>query len=123
MVGADPVEPAGLVPCGDSDTGESLCQTCDIYRLVENVFGWIFGLAAVVAAIIIVVGGMRMVTSAGNQMAKADARKWIGSAVVGFVLIMSAWILVELLIGVLYGSDEPGSIWEPLQCVAQPNDP
>ena len=112
---AEEFVPGGLVPCGDS--GLQSCKSCHLYQLVENVFTWIFGAAAVVAAIIIVIGGMRMVTAGGNQMAKRDARKWIGTAAVGFVLIMSAWVLVELLIGTLSGQAAAGSIWSSFTCV------
>ncbi len=107
-----------LVPCGDA--GQASCQTCHIYQLIENVFSWIFGVAFVIMVIIIVVSGLRMVTAGGNQMAKKDARKWIGTAVIGFVLIMSAWMLVELLIATLYGQADAGSIWTSFECVDQP---
>lgn len=116
--------PTDLVPCGDMMDGEEqpACQTCHVYALIENVFQWIFGVATVVVSIIIVVGGMRMVTSAGNQQAKRDARKLIGSAVIGFILIGSAWMLIELLIATLAGAPDAESIWVSIECVAQPGE-
>ena len=75
----------GLVPCGGA--GQDPCETCHFYVLTADVFAWIFGVAAAIVAVIIVVGGLRLVSSGGNQMAKRDARKWIGTAIVGFVLV------------------------------------
>ena len=116
--------PTDLVPCGDTLDGveQSDCQACHVYALVENVFQWIFGVATVIVSIIIVTGGVRMATSAGNQQAKRDARKLIGAAVVGFILIGSAWMLIDLLIATLAGVPEADSILVSIECVAQPGE-
>ncbi len=110
-----PLIPDELVPCGDS--GQDACQTCHIYELVENVFQWIFGISFVIVAIIIVVGGIRLATSGGNSQAKSDARKLIGTSIVGFILIGSAWVLVELLIATLSGVPDASGIFTSIQCV------
>lgn len=110
--------PTDLVPCGDS--GEAACQTCHLYTLVENIFEWFFGIAALIVTIFIIVGGMRMVTSGGNQQAKKDARKMIGTAVVGFALVGSAWVLVDLLIATLAGAPTGSGIFTSIACVVQP---
>jgi hypothetical protein len=111
--------PDELVPCGDP--GQPTCQTCHLYQLVENVFAWVFGLATFVVIVLIIYGGFRLATSTGNQMAKRDARKIISSAIIGFVLVLSAWMLVELMITTLSGAEGSGSIWTSLQCVDQPD--
>ena len=113
-----PETPDSLVPCGDG--GLPSCQTCHIYALIDNVFSWIFGISFIILAIIIIISGLRMVTAGGNQMAKKDARKWIGTATVGFALIAGAWMLVELLIATLYGQPEASGIWSSFECVDQP---
>jgi hypothetical protein len=110
--------PTDLVPCGDAD--QAPCQTCHIYALIENVFNWLFGVSAIIVTIIIVVGGVRFATSGTNQQVKRDTRRLITTAIVGFILIGSAWVLVEFLIATLMGSDTDGSIFSSIQCVPQP---
>lgn len=107
----------GLVPCGDP--GQPACQTCHIYALVENVFAWVFRLAGIVVTIIIVYGGMRLVTSVGNAVAKSEARKIISAAIVGFILIGCSWFIIKFTLNVLAGNDGATGVWSSLECVAQ----
>jgi hypothetical protein len=111
--------PTDLVPCGDTLDGveQPACQACHVYALAENVFTWIFGVASLIVTIIIVVGGLRLVTAAGNQQVKQSARRLITTAIVGFVLIGSAWVLVELLIATLMGVETDGTIFSSIECV------
>lgn len=109
--------PDELVPCGDP--GQETCQTCHFYQLTRNVSQWLFGLTTFIVILLIIYGGLRLAASTGNQVAMRDARKLIGSAVVGFALVLSSWILVDLMIGVLSGSPTDG-IWDSFQCVKQP---
>jgi hypothetical protein len=118
---AIPAIPTDLVPCGD-DTDDSACQACHLYVLVENVFEWFFGVSAVIVSIIIVVGGVRLATSGGNQQAKRDNRRLIRTAIVGFILVGSAWVLVDLLISTLANSADSASIFSSIECVEQPNE-
>lgn len=110
----------GLVPCGDP--GQSACQTCHFFTLVQNIFRWVFGLASTLVTIIIVLGGLRLVTSAGNAVAKSEARKIISAAIIGFILIGCSWFIIEFALKALAGYSDEG-IWSSLQCVAQPNPP
>lgn len=112
---------SGLVPCGNP--GQASCQTCHLYQLVENVADWFFGVASMIATILIIYGGFRLSTSTGNVEAKKNSRKLVFTAIGGFILILSAWYLVTLLIAVLSGvSADDASIWSSLECVAQPGE-
>lgn len=113
--------PDELVPCGDA--GQPSCQTCHVYQLVENVFAWVFGMLLIVGAIVIVIGGARLVLSGGNQMAKRDARKIIRTALISIILVGSAWTIIDITIATLYGQSDAGGIWTSLQCVNQPLEP
>lgn len=113
--------PTDLVPCGDAN--QQACQTCHVYALVENVFDWIFGVSAIIVTIIILVGGIRIVTAGGNQQTMRSARKFVGTAIVGFILIGSSWVLVDLLIATLSGETSARGIFSSIQCVDQPLQP
>lgn len=113
--------PDELVPCGDE--GQQSCQACHLYQLVENIFAWVFGMLLVVGAIMIVIGGIRLVFSGGNQMAKRDARKMVKTAIISIILVGSAWTIIDITIATLSGQSDAGGIWTSLQCVNQPLQP
>lgn len=110
---------ADVVPCGDP--GQPKCQTCHVYQLVSNVVDWFFGIAATVAAILIAYGGLLIVISNGNASLQQRGRSFISAAIIGFIMILSAWFIIDFTIGVLTGTEDDASIFEPLQCVEQPD--
>ena len=57
---------AGQVPCGD--VGERPCEFCHVGILANNVVDWLVGILSVLVAVILVVAGIRLATSAGNVM-------------------------------------------------------
>jgi hypothetical protein len=100
---------AQLVPC------ENDCNTCDIITLLDNVFDWLVAILTIFFALIVVVSGLQMVTSVGNVSAKASAKKRVMNALVGLVLVLGAWVLVDLVLKTLLdGSFGP---WNSVQCI------
>jgi Type IV secretion system pilin len=111
------VAAAGLVPCGGS--GEPLCQTCHVVALISNVSDWLVLLLGIVAAIIIVVSGLQIVMSVGNTGAVTQARRRIYSMLIGYVILLSGWLLLDLGLKMLL-SDAAYGTWNVIQCTVQP---
>ena len=109
---------AGLVPCGG--TGEPACQFCHVVKLVELVSDWLVTILTIIFAIIIVVAGLRMVVSSGDVNAKVSAKKMIINAAVGFMIVLAAWILIDLGMKALVESDSDLGPWNSIQCIIQP---
>ena len=110
---------AGLVPCGGS--GEEACQMCHTVQLINGVTAWLVGILSVVAAIMFVVAGFKLVASGGNPGAKEDAKNMITNVAIGFVIVLTAWLLIDLMMKSLLGSDSAGvGPWNVIQCVDQP---
>src|SRR6056297_744604 len=78
----------GLVPCGR--TGQADCQTCHVVQLVSNVNAWLVGILAIVASIMFVIAGFRLVTSNGNPSVLQDAKSMIINVAIGFVIVLAA---------------------------------
>lgn len=78
--------------CQPDTAGSSLTQTI---KKVINVISVIAGAAAV---LMIIVGGFRYVTSAGNAEATKAARNTIVYAVVGLIIIALAQIIVHFVL-------------------------
>lgn len=117
VVPALPVEAAGLVPCGGQ--GEVPCQACHVTELINNVVAWLFVVLSIVAAILIMIAGFKLVTSGGNSGALSSAKETLVNILIGFIILMGGWIIIDtfmkaLVTGQVYG------IWNQIQCTNQP---
>ncbi len=106
---------AGLIPCGD--TVEDRCDKsfCNVLKLVDNVSDWLVGIAGILLVILIIVGGLKMVLSMGNASAKQDARRFISTAVIGYLILLMAWFVVDTFLK-FYTVDPEWGVWNPLVC-------
>jgi len=112
---------AGLVPCGGA--GEPACQACYVVELMNNVLDWLIGILSVVFAIIVVTAGFNLVTSTGSTSAKEKAKSMVTNAIVGFVIVLAAWLLIDYGMRFLVaepGDSVPFGTWNTVQCVTQP---
>ena len=68
---------------------------------IETYAVYLFSLAMIIGAIlafaVLIYGGFRYVTSAGNPLAMADARKWIWGAILGLILLLCAWLIIGII--------------------------
>ncbi len=107
---------AGIVPCDGPD-----CQTCHFIQLGNNILTWIVGVMATICAIVIAVAGLKMVTAGGDTGAISNAKSMITNVIIGFVILLAAWLIVDTVMKVLVGGTLPGfGPWNKIQCVTQP---
>ncbi|MCX6793326.1 MAG: pilin [Candidatus Falkowbacteria bacterium] len=66
--------------------------------IVARVIRIILGFLGIVAVIIILLGGFKWMTAAGNEDKVAEARKLIISGVIGLVIIMAAFGIAQFVI-------------------------
>ena len=113
---------AGLVPCGG--TNEPVCQGCHFLVLIDNIFDWLVTILSVVFAIMIVSAGIKMVVSGGNPEAKTTAKKRVINAIIGFIIVLSAWLLVDFGLKALLDDGSTGGPalgpWNSIQCAVLP---
>ena len=86
----------GLVPCKGTD-----CTFCDLIKLVENIVNFLWSLAAVVAGAMLVYGGFIMMTAGGDQGKVKEGKGIITQALIGFIIMFVAWILINLVLSVI----------------------
>ncbi|MFH0818518.1 MAG: pilin [Patescibacteria group bacterium] len=60
-------------------------------ELVVSVINWILGLLALVAVIMILIGGFMWMTAGGNEEKVEKAKKLLIAAIIGLVIILAAW--------------------------------
>lgn len=68
-------------------------------------------LAAPLATLSIIIGGILMITAGGNESQLQRGRQIFSYAVIGFVIALGAWLIVDLILQQLL---DPGSFTNPL---------
>lgn len=95
---------AGLVNCGNGSydkAGNKISDACtvgDLFVGVIIITNFLIAFAGLVAVFFIILSGFRMVTAAGNPGEFGKARKGLAGAVIGFVLTLIAFLLINTLI-------------------------
>lgn len=108
---------AGLVPCGGP--GEDPCQFCSVVKLINNVVDWLGVVLFIIVALIIAVMGLRLVSSVGAVEAKTQAKRIIANVIVGYIIFLAGWLIVDFGMKVMV-DDPTYGVWNDIQCVAQP---
>ncbi len=91
----------GLVPCTGLD-----CTFESIMELFANIFNWLIGLAGLVAMGFIVWAAARMLYWSFLEDAEAElvsAKRTLTRAIVGFVIVAAAWVIVNTVITIVSG--------------------
>ncbi|PCI29644.1 hypothetical protein COB55_01735 [Candidatus Wolfebacteria bacterium] len=89
-----------LVPCDDD------CGFNHLVELVNNIINFlIFYVSIPVAAIVFAVAGFKYVTAAGNESKIKEAHGMFSKVVVGLIIALSAFLIVELITSNLLGDD------------------
>jgi len=72
-----------------------------IEDVIENVTNWVLGIAGSLAVLFIIISGIRYITSAGNQAQHEAAKKNLTSAIIGLVIILISFVIVQVISRVL----------------------
>lgn len=72
-------------------------QNLTIPGLISTAISFLFIIAAVVFFFVLVIGGIRWITSGGDKANTEAARGQITSGLIGLVIVFSAWAIVTLL--------------------------
>lgn len=93
------VSQAALVPCGTSTT--PACTWCHLMLLGKNIIDFLMYLVFPLAAVMIVIGGITIMTAAGSPAKVVNGRKIIMSAVVGILIALLSWLIIDTIIKIL----------------------
>jgi hypothetical protein len=69
-----------------------------IVNTVNNAVSWGLGIVAILAVVFIIYGGFRMVAAAGNEEQVKAGRETIIYAVIGLVVVILSWVIVNSII-------------------------
>lgn len=68
---------------------------------VENIYNGVLAIAGIVAVIFVIVGGIKYSLSSGNPQEASKAKDTILYAIIGLVVVMSAFVIVRVVTGLV----------------------
>jgi hypothetical protein len=111
--------PSKLVPC-DGALG-NVCDACDLVELGQNILNWLIGITVFLVGIALAVGGLMLVMSAGDQGKRTRAKEIFTNAIVGLIILLASWLIVDTLLKVFLPDDgvlKGFGPWNQIQCSA-----
>ena len=91
-------EPNRPIPRGDVSPKEALF------------FAVALSLLGIVAVVIVLIGGFRIMTAGGNEEKVTEGRKWLFSGIIGIAIVLSAWAIARFILGSLSEATNSGYV-------------
>jgi hypothetical protein len=74
----------------------------DPRTVIMNIIEIALGFLGIIAVVIVLLGGFKWMTAAGNEDKVEEAKKILGAGVIGLVIVLSAWALTTFVINTIY---------------------
>lgn len=110
----------GLVACEGTD-----CSACNLVDMANTGIILLFGFVGMIFAVLMTIAGFGLVTSGGSQSALEAAKSKFQNAIIGLIIVMAAWLLVDTLLKSLLQGGDLGTTftgwgpWSEVQCSDQ----
>lgn len=116
-----------LVPCGLSSNNSFVntdpndatgCNLCYFGQLIQNIINFLVILSIPLSAGLFAWAGLLLFTSGANPTGKAKAKKIFYNVIIGLVIALSGYLIVQTLMNTLLNSSLSGGgwSWNSLQC-------
>ncbi len=90
------------------NTGETIPSAPDwgcIMQTVQNTVNFAITIGMIIAILYIVYSGFLFVMSAGNPSSREAAKTRLNNVVIGFVVVLAAWLVIDFVMKKLYNPD------------------
>jgi len=99
----------GITTVDNSLNGTLGKSNTDPRTLIVNILNIALGFLGVIAVGIILFGGFKWMTAAGNEDKVEEAKKVLSAGVIGLLIVLSSWALATYAIGALYNTTQSSS--------------
>lgn len=107
-----------FVTCQGSYTDP--CSICHLLEMLNRIMRFVLVTMVSVFFILVAFAGFRLATGVGNP----DVTKLIGTVlrngVIGFVIMLSAWLIVDTILKIMMDESESIGMWNEVLCESQP---
>ena len=80
---------------GITDAGINISNKQDVTAVIARVIDWALYLSGAIAVIFVIVGGYRYLTAGGSEETATKARQTVINALIGLVIIILAYVIVN----------------------------
>lgn len=85
-----------------------VCRICPcgfggVLAIIQNLINFLIAISIIIATLIMVWAGVMYIMSATNPESRSTANKMLMNAVIGIMIILSAWLMVDFVMKTLYG--------------------
>lgn len=91
----------GLVPCGHGVSDE--CRLSDLTGMVQIITQFLLYIGVFIGVLMISFAGLTLVLSQGNEGAMEKAKSRIWNVVIGFTIILLAYMIINTILYLLTG--------------------
>jgi len=91
-----------------TEFGTTLATKSDrsVQEIIASVINIVLGFLGIIAVLIILAGGFKWMTAAGNEDKVGEARSMITQGLIGLVIVFAAWAIASFVIGQLKSAAE-----------------
>ena len=92
----------GIVPCGKAANGSDACTITDFFVMLAIIYDFIVKwIATPLAVLMLVIGGVLMLISAGNPVLLKKGQDFFWAAIIGLVLVFCSWLIINFIMTAL----------------------
>lgn len=118
---AFPAAAALVAPCTGTTPGVegTICTLCDLFATGQNIFNFMINIAAALMGIGVLYGGILLMIAGGNEDLHRKGIDAVRRAVIGFVIVFGAWVIINTILVALGGSAQPRGFpwpWNEVRC-------
>ena len=91
----------GSAPIGPDGGPTGPCSLCDAMIVGRNIITFLFEFSMMLGTVMIAWGGIKLMIAGGDPGKITDAKKIMTSAILGIVIAVSAWTIVNTVLAAL----------------------
>lgn len=103
-----------IVPENCRGSAATTCKICDIAQLAQNTINAGIYIAVFLSAILFAYAGWKYITAGGDPGQAGDAKKIFWTVGVGLVLILGAWLVVDVIMKMLVNESAIFGPWNEI---------
>ena len=89
---------AGLLSSTDCNSGlGQACNITDPKVLIKTVINILLSITGLVAVLFLIIGGVRYITSAGNEEQAEAGKKTMQNAIIGIIIVVLSFVIVSVI--------------------------